>query len=241
MAAPPQTPVSSQAGVGIRATRPNEYWHLDVTIGRLVTGVKVDLHAAVDNFSRRILAWRLADRLDPTTTGAVLADAGNTLGNVPMVVADSGVENVNRHVDALVQAGVVRRVLALVEVSFSNSMIEAWWRSLRHQWLCLHTLADVPTVKRLVAFYVAQHNTVMPHAAFRGQTPDEIYFGRGERVPSQLRLAHHVAREQRLRENRAARCRMCEASDRAHLPQRLAVGSRSATLPVMSQLHSPSS
>jgi hypothetical protein len=38
--------------------------------------------------------------------------------------------------------GVIRRVLAQVEVSFSNSMIEAFWRSLRHQWLYLHSLAS---------------------------------------------------------------------------------------------------
>jgi hypothetical protein len=28
-----------------------------------------------------------------------------------------------------------------------------------------------------VAFYVEQHNTVMPHQAFNGHTPEEIHFG----------------------------------------------------------------
>jgi len=42
---------------GIRASRPNEYWHLDVTIIKLLDGTKTYLHAAIDNFSRRILAW----------------------------------------------------------------------------------------------------------------------------------------------------------------------------------------
>ena len=45
-------------------------------------------------------------------------------------VGDSGVENVNAGVDQLMADGIVRRVLAQVEVSFSNSMIEAFWRSL---------------------------------------------------------------------------------------------------------------
>ena len=30
------------------------------------------------------------------------------------------------------------------------------------------------TVRRLVAFYVNEHNGVLPHSAFRGQTPDEM-------------------------------------------------------------------
>ena len=45
----------------------------------------------------------------------------------PVVLADSGVENVNAQVDELITTGVLRRLLALTELRFSNSMIEAWW------------------------------------------------------------------------------------------------------------------
>jgi transposase InsO family protein len=55
-------------------------------------------------------------------------------------VADSGVENVNAAVDAALAFACLRRVLPQVEVSYSNSMIEAWWRSLKHQWLFLNSL-----------------------------------------------------------------------------------------------------
>jgi hypothetical protein len=48
---------------------------------------------------------------------------------------DTGVENVNAQVDALIESGVLRRLLAFTELEFSNSMIEAWWRSLKHQWV----------------------------------------------------------------------------------------------------------
>lgn len=194
----------------MRASRPNEYVHIDVTVIRLVTGVKVYLHAIIDNFSRRILAWRLAQRLDPVTTCEVLADAGREmLAEVPTVVADSGIENVNDRVDAMVGCGIIHRVLALVEVSFSNSMIEAWWRSLRHNWLYLHGLDDIDSVSKLVEFYVHEHNTVMPHSAFRGQTPDEMYFGTGAHVAANLDAAARAARQRRLSANRATRCHVC--------------------------------
>jgi putative transposase len=42
--------------VGIRADAPNELWHIDVTIIKLIDGTKAYLHAVIDNFSRRILA-----------------------------------------------------------------------------------------------------------------------------------------------------------------------------------------
>jgi len=49
---------------GVRATKPNEYWHIDVTIIKLLDGTKVYLHAVIDNLSRRILAWKVALRLE---------------------------------------------------------------------------------------------------------------------------------------------------------------------------------
>src|SRR5205823_6186928 len=115
----------------------------------------------------------------PANSVAVLVEAGRGATpseTTPVVLADAGVENVNAQVDDLITTGVLRRVLAFTELKFSNSMIEAWWRSLKHQWLFLHSLDSVTTVRRLVEFYVQEHNRLLPHSAFRGQTPDEMYF-----------------------------------------------------------------
>jgi putative transposase len=195
---------------GIRATRPNEYWHIDVTVIRLVDDTKCYLHAVIDNFSRRILSWRLARRLTPATTCEILKEAGKNLDRAPTVVADSGVENVNAGVDQLMADGVVRRVLAQVEVSFSNSMIEAFWRSLRHQWLYLHSLESFTQLEQLIDFYVKEHNTKMPHHAFDGQTPDEIYFDRADRVRDRLTAVRRQARRERMEANRGQSCYVCE-------------------------------
>jgi hypothetical protein len=89
-------------------------------------------------------------------------------------------------------------------------MIEAFWRGLKHQWLYLNTLDTLATVKRHVAFYVEQHNTHLPHAAFKGQTPNEMYFGTGADVPKQLADARVAARTARLAANRAVRCATCD-------------------------------
>ena len=194
---------------GIRAAHPNQYWHIDVTVIRLVDDTKCYLHAVIDNFSRRIVSWRLAERLAPTTTCEVLKEAGKNLDLTPTVVADSGVENVNARVDQLVADGVVRRVLAQVEVSFSNSTIEAFWRSLRHQWLYLHSLESFTQLEQLIDFYVKEHNTKMPHHAFDGQTPDEVYFDQADRVGDRLSAARHQTRRARIEANRAESCRTC--------------------------------
>ena len=92
-------------------------------------------------------------------------------------------------------------------------MIEAWWRALKHQWLFLHTLDSVAKVRRLVEFYVEEHNARLPHSAFRGQTPDEMYFGDGDGIPDQLDAGKKAARQKRLDTNRALACAVCEPID----------------------------
>jgi putative transposase len=47
--------------VGLRTTRANKTWHIDTTVIRLLDGSRAYLHAVIDNFSRRILAWRVAE------------------------------------------------------------------------------------------------------------------------------------------------------------------------------------
>jgi hypothetical protein len=130
-----------------------------------------------------------------------------------VVLADAGVENVNAQVDELIATGVLRRVLAFTELRFSNSMIEEWWRSLTHQWLFLHPLDSVATIRRLVAFYVDEHNRVLPHSAFQGQTSDEMYFGTGDAVPADLTSRAAAARRARAVANRSAACETCPSLD----------------------------
>ena len=161
--------------------------------------------------------YSVAETFAPVNSVAVLLDASRAAtpsDTAPVVMADAGVENVNAQVDELIASGVLRRVLAFTELQFSNSMIEAWWRSLKHQWLFLHSLDSVTTVRRLVEFYVDEHNGGLPHSAF-SRTPDEMYFGTGDAVPADLTSGAATARRARAEANRSAACRTCPSLDTA--------------------------
>ena len=77
-------------------------------------------------------------------------------------------------------------------------------------------------LRHLIEFYVTAHNEVMPHSAFHGQTPNEMFFGTGDEVTRKLSAARRSAREERMRANRTAQCGVCvgEASSGALLLQR---------------------
>jgi putative transposase len=94
-------------------------WHIDTTVIRVHDGPRVYLHAVIDNFSRRILAWRVADTFAPVNSVAVLLEASRgatSSDTAPVVLADAGVKNVNAQVDERINTGVLRRLLAFTEL-----------------------------------------------------------------------------------------------------------------------------
>ena len=115
---------------GLKATRPNQYWHTDATVIRLTTGIRIYLQAILDNFSRRILAWRVTENLSAETTRELLLEASSNLPSVgerPEVVlmTDGGSENFGPVDTLLGDSSWLKRVVAQVEISFSNSLVEA--------------------------------------------------------------------------------------------------------------------
>lgn len=206
--------------LGVRASLPNEYWHVDTCVITLLNGTRVYLQAVIDNLSRMILAWAVEPTRDALNTCALLVEAAKSARNgvIPTLVtlvSDDGSENVNHAVFHLLSAGnlfpnKVVHEIAQVTVSYSNSMIEAFFRSALHNYLYLYHLDCIATVRRLVSFYVEQHNFVMPHNSLNGRTPFEVYHNLNPDLPRQLRLAQKRALKKRIAYNRSLTCDSCD-------------------------------
>ena len=220
--------------IGIRATKPNEIWHIDTSILKLIDCTRVTMHAIIDNFSRRILAWCVDPTFDMDATAKRIVEAAKGIkapaeNAPPQVYMDSGVENINTDVAALIEANTIQRVLAQVDIHFSNSMIESWWRQLKHQWLFLNTLDTIETVRKLNAFYVHQHNEHIPHSAFKGQTPAEMFFETGTDVPEKLQATQLLARQSRREANLARSCSACRTEPHLVALEQTAIASTEST------------
>jgi putative transposase len=196
--------------VGIRATAPNEWWHVDVTIIRLLDGTKLYLHGVLDYYSRKLLAWTLEPVLRAEGTRAILLEA---IAGVPAnakvnVMTDGGSENLIIAKDTDL-AAVAEHIVAQTAIHFSNSMIEAFWKQLKHQWLYLHHLDSIATLRRLVTAYVQDHNDLIPRVELRARTPDEAYALAEVDLAERLATAHTDARRNRITANRALQCASC--------------------------------
>ncbi|MGB0716807.1 MAG: integrase catalytic domain-containing protein [Phycisphaerae bacterium] len=53
--------------------------HVDTTLIRILDGTRAYLHAMIDNFSRRILAWKVSSKFDPSITAELLLHAASDL------------------------------------------------------------------------------------------------------------------------------------------------------------------
>ena len=94
-----------------------------------MNNLKAYVQILLDNFSRKILAWTASADVSGIRTTELLRSAFSQLAQVPQecvsLIVDGGPENNNRHVEAYLAAVPVRKLIARVDVSFSNSMIEA--------------------------------------------------------------------------------------------------------------------
>jgi len=103
----------------------------------------------------------------------------------------------------------LKRILARVDIVFSNSMIEAWWRQMKHAFLFTQVLDSAAAVTKHVEKYVEQHNSVVGRAMFGGRTPDEVYSGHETTLPGRLGRERVAARNARLAWNRSRTCGRC--------------------------------
>lgn len=199
--------------VGVRANRPNEIWHIDVTQIKLVTGEKYYIQAVIDNYSRYVLAWPISTEVGGLNTKATLQLAlkkAQDLALPPNVYTDGGYENVNAQVDSLIAEGMMTRTIAQFDIRFSNSMIEALFHALKNRHLYKMELRSAEQLKSAVDFYLKSHNEQIPRQALGGATPREIFGGlwdQGESAKLSAKL--NEAQALRMAANRATTCSSC--------------------------------
>ena len=166
---------------GIRATRPNEIWHLDVTVVNIGPGLKFYIQAVIDNFSRFVIAWRATDKINAENTIETIALARTKVASLlntdaaANVMMDPGTENRNDNVLRFISSKNLTRTLAQVDIHYSNSMIERLFYSLKNNYLYRQDLKGIEDLSRKADFYFGQHNNVIPLALHRGGTPAEVF------------------------------------------------------------------
>jgi transposase InsO family protein len=167
----------------------------------------------VDNFSRFILSYRISAKLCAEFTLETIREAYSKMeesANITLLV-DGGSENNNQTVrDYLAQPAVnIEKQVAMLNIHFSNSMIESIFKLLKYRYLYFKELETEQALRNELDWAVKDYNDIRPHGSLNGLTPKEVQNGNGiEKLPFKNQLEQ--ARKQRLEENRSNICNDCE-------------------------------
>ncbi|MCG8572721.1 MAG: integrase core domain-containing protein [Spirochaetes bacterium] len=198
---------------GLRASRPNEFLQCDITIQHLISGVKVFIYLIIDNFSRKILNWTVADCVSGQIRRDTLIDAFNThidplfLSKKISILSDAGPENDNHFVKDWINQNphTLPLLLALKNCEYSNNMIEHINHVLKSENLRHSEYETINDVRKKLDECIPVFNSERPQGVLGGLTPDEVYSGI---KPFSLDLSKRFADARKLRhyENKNRKC-----------------------------------
>jgi putative transposase len=172
--------------IGIRAASPHKLWHMDVTIFKTQDNIKAYIHILMDNNSRAILGFRISLKLKAANTVSLLKEANDKyilpnsakLQEVTLLT-DGGSENQAAEVEDFTDSSdnIIRKLRSLVDVTFSNSMVEAYNKILKYGFLYHKELPDFVALKNYLPKAIKEYNEIRPHHAHKYLTPTEVLNG----------------------------------------------------------------
>ena len=154
----------------------NQLWVADITYIRILTGL-VFLAVILDVFSRRVVGWALAKRIDHHLTVAALKMALRTRNPTPGLIhhSDRGVQYACKEYVTQLQEHHVQISMSAKGNPYDNAYAESFFKTLKHEEVSLweyESFTDV--VERIPQFIEAVYNKKRVHSGIRYLPPEEF-------------------------------------------------------------------
>lgn len=201
--------------IGLVASRPNEYLHVDLTEFH-VAGKKVYIAFVMDNFSKMILGYHVMERKTFEVVKFALRKAIEIIITHPdhdhsFLVTDGGKENHNKEIEQFISRLTkhkVTKIRALKDITFSNSPVEAVHRTMKGRYLKRKLFESIDALLEYLDWAVEDYNAIRPHYKHAPKTPREVYFNL--KLGFNLQKRRKKAVQDRIKNNKCAKCIQCK-------------------------------
>lgn len=195
----------------VKTSRPNELWCADVTVFKTTDNIKHYIHLLIDHYSKMILSYRIEKGPSAMAIKSLIQNA--YLKYQPeklQFLTDGGSENVNSTVAKFINSVDVpiNHLIAQKDVVFSNSMIEAINKIIKHQFLHPKEIINRIQLTNILADTIHVYNTIRPQMSLGGNTPQETFYGLSIDIS---RYTHNFKEQKQLRliQNKKNACKVC--------------------------------
>ncbi len=201
--------------IGLVSQVPNEYLHVDTTYYPLNSGQNVCITFVMDNYSKMILGYQVAEHLSFEVVKQAVAMALQAIMQHPdqkhsFLVTDGGTENNNKQIDRFLSelsGHKLTKIRALKDIRFSNSPVEAIHRTIKGRYLRYRKFESVEALKAYLDWAVMDYNTLRPHYKHRPRTPQEVYFNTPLKFDIKKRVKKAI--QKRVAMNKCTSCTEC--------------------------------
>jgi len=165
---------------GLSIMRPNQVWSTDITYIRLRSGF-VYLAAIMDWFSRYVVSWVLSNTLDAFFCLDMLDNALKV--NRPEIFnSDQGSQFTSSDFTGKLEDNGIRVSMDGRGRVYDNIFVERLWRTVKYEEVYLKDYSDMHEAKTSLGLYFDFYNKERPHQSLKNRTPEEVYYGRYEKV-----------------------------------------------------------